>query len=50
VFNVISIDGYFHGPEQRHELAHKQDEDWTAFASQNASGGGVLIFGRVTSC
>ena len=28
--------------------AHKNDEEWNAFAAGNASGGGVLVFGRVT--
>ena len=28
--------------------AHKQDPEWQAFAGDNASGGGMLMFGRVT--
>jgi len=28
--------------------AHKQDAEWNAFVSGNASGGGVLVFGRIT--
>jgi len=28
--------------------AHKQDEEWNAFTSGNASGRGELLFGRVT--
>ena len=28
--------------------AHKHDAEWNAFVSGNASGGGVLVFGRIT--
>jgi dihydrofolate reductase len=28
--------------------AHKKDPEWQAFVSENASGGGQLLFGRVT--
>jgi len=28
--------------------AHKKDPEWQAFVSENASGGGRLLFGRVT--
>jgi dihydrofolate reductase len=28
--------------------AHKHDPEWQAFVSENASGGGQLLFGRVT--
>jgi len=48
VFNQISLDGYFTGPNGDMSWAHKQDPEWTAFASENASGGGELLFGRVT--
>jgi dihydrofolate reductase len=48
VFNQITLDGYFTGPNGDMSWAHKQDPEWTAFASDNASGGGELLFGRVT--
>jgi dihydrofolate reductase len=28
--------------------AHKQDAEWNAFVQENASGGGELLFGRIT--
>jgi dihydrofolate reductase len=28
--------------------AHKKDPEWQAFVSENASGGGQLLFGRIT--
>jgi dihydrofolate reductase len=48
VFNSVSLDGYF--TDERGEVgwAHRQDPEWSAFAGENASGGGVLLFGRVT--
>ena len=50
VFNMISLDGYFvdrHGSMNwAHPVSH--DEEWDAFGATNASGGGVLIFGRLT--
>ncbi|HWZ90802.1 MAG TPA: dihydrofolate reductase family protein [Polyangiaceae bacterium] len=48
VFNQITLDGYFTGENGDMSWAHKQDPEWTAFASENASGGGELLFGRVT--
>jgi len=48
VFNQITLDGYFTGPNGDMSWAHKQDPEWTAFTSENASGGGELLFGRVT--
>jgi dihydrofolate reductase len=48
VFNQITLDGYFTGANGDMSWAHKQDPEWTAFASENASGGGELLFGRVT--
>ena len=48
VFNQITLDGYFTGPNGDMSWAHKQDPEWTAFTAENASGGGELLFGRVT--
>ncbi len=48
VFNSISVDGYFSDAHGDMSWAHKQDAEWDAFTSENASGGGELVFGRVT--
>jgi dihydrofolate reductase len=48
VFNSISLDGYFTDKNSDMSWAHKHDSEWNEFSSANASGGGVLVFGRVT--
>jgi dihydrofolate reductase len=50
MFETISLDGYFTDANGDMSWAHRGDDDpeWTAFVSQNASGGGALLFGRVT--
>jgi dihydrofolate reductase len=48
VFNAISLDGYFTDAKGDMTWAHKDDAEWQAFAAENASGGGALVFGRVT--
>lgn len=50
VFNSISLDGFFVDRQNDMSWAHnpKKDEEWDAFVNGNASGGGQLIFGRVT--
>ncbi|HEX6716747.1 MAG TPA: dihydrofolate reductase family protein [Pyrinomonadaceae bacterium] len=49
VFNNISLDGYFTDSNNDMSWAHKNaDEEWNKFTSENASGGGVLLFGRKT--
>jgi dihydrofolate reductase len=48
VFNMISADGYFTDAGGDMSWAHKQDKEWTDFTSSNASGNGVLLFGRKT--
>ena len=49
VFNSISLDGYFTDAHGDLSWAHeRQDDEWQAFTSENASGGGELVFGRVT--
>jgi len=47
-FEAVSLDGYFADVNSDMSWAHKQDPEWTAFAGSNASGGGALLFGRVT--
>jgi dihydrofolate reductase len=50
VFNHVSLDGYFVDRNGDMSWAHKakQDTEWNAFVAGNASGGGVLLFGRIT--
>ena len=48
VFNQVSLDGYFTDKKGDMNWAHKQDAEWQAFTSENASGGGELVFGRKT--
>ncbi len=48
VFNQVSLDGYFVDRDGDMSWAHKQDIEWGEFVAGNASGGGALVFGRVT--
>ena len=50
VFNHVSLDGYFvdANGDMSWAKADHQDEEWNAFVADNASGGGVLVFGRIT--
>ena len=49
VFNNITLDGYFTDSNNDMSWAHQNaDEEWNKFTSENASGGGVLLFGRKT--
>lgn len=50
VFNHVSLDGYFvdGNGEMNWAKADHQDAEWDAFVAGNASGGGMLIFGRIT--
>lgn len=50
VFNSVSADGYFTGVDGDMSWAYDgaDDAEWQAFVSGNASGGGALLFGRVT--
>ncbi len=48
VFNNVTLDGYFVDKNGDMSWAHKDDPEWNAFVAENASGGGELIFGRVT--
>lgn len=47
-FESVSLDGYFTDANGDMSWAHKNDPEWNAFASSNASGDGALLFGRVT--
>jgi dihydrofolate reductase len=49
VFNQISLDGYFSGPNGDISWAKaNQDPEWKDFVTENANTGGVFLFGRVT--
>jgi dihydrofolate reductase len=48
VFNQLTLDGYFADPSGDMSWAHNQDAEWNAFTSENAKGGGQLLFGRIT--
>jgi dihydrofolate reductase len=48
VFNQVTVDGYIADKNGDMRWAHKQDEEWNAFVQGNASGGGELLFGRIT--
>ncbi len=50
VFDQVSLDGYFTDRSGSMSWAHKDpaDQEWNAFVSGNASGGGTLVFGRKT--
>ena len=50
VFNHVSLDGYFADANGDMSFARKDDQDaeWDAFVAGNASGGGMLLFGRIT--
>lgn len=48
VFNQVSLDGYFADIQSDVGWAHSRDAEWNDFASDNARGGGTLVFGRVT--
>jgi dihydrofolate reductase len=50
VFNHVSLDGYFvdANGDMSWAHAHNDDAEWNAFVAENASGGGTLVFGRIT--
>ena len=50
VFNNVTLDGYFVDPNGDMRWAHSGNDDaeWNAFVAGNASGGGELLFGRIT--
>jgi dihydrofolate reductase len=50
VFNHVSLDGFFTDVNGDMSFAQNAipDAEWDAFVAGNASGGGMLVFGRVT--
>jgi dihydrofolate reductase len=48
VFNNVTLDGYFTDSNNDMSWAHKNDPEWNSFTAENASGGGTLLFGRIT--
>lgn len=48
VFNSVTMDGYFTARNGDMSWAHNDDPEWNAFVSENAKGGGTLVFGRIT--
>lgn len=50
LFNNVTLDGFFTDANGDMGWAHERaaDDEWQAFSEQNASGGGALVFGRVT--
>ena len=47
LFNLISLDGYFEGPDRNIDW-HNVDEEFNEFAIQQTGEFGALLFGRVT--
>ena len=47
-FENVTLDGYFTDKNNDMSWAHKNDPEWVEFTNANASGGGMLLFGRVT--
>jgi dihydrofolate reductase len=48
VFNNVTLDAYFADLNGDMSWAHKHDAEWKQFVHDNASGGGELLFGRIT--
>ena len=50
VFNHVTLDGYFAGSNGDLSWAQSGNDDaeYKAFVAENASGGGQLLFGRIT--
>jgi dihydrofolate reductase len=48
VFNQVSLDGFFVDRNGDMQWAHKHDPEWQEFVTNNARGGGMLVFGRMT--
>ena len=49
-FNHTTLDGYFVTPDGQFSWAQRGNDDpeYAAFVAENASGGGQLLFGRIT--
>lgn len=48
VFNSVSVDGYFTDTKGDMSWAHQDDPEWREFTTENVSGDGILLFGRIT--
>jgi dihydrofolate reductase len=50
VFNLLTLDGYFTDEKSDMSFAHTHtpDAEWDGFVTDNARGGGMFLFGRVT--
>jgi len=49
VYNFVSVNGYFKGPNEDISWAHQNpSQKESEFASENAQGGAILLFGRKT--
>ncbi|MEO6603517.1 MAG: dihydrofolate reductase family protein [Polyangiaceae bacterium] len=48
VFNQVSLDHFIADRTGDMSWAHKSDPEWNDWVASNASGGGELLFGRVT--
>jgi dihydrofolate reductase len=48
IFNQVSLDGFIADASGDMSWAHKDDAEWNEYVASNASGGGELVFGRVT--
>jgi hypothetical protein len=50
-FSQVTLDGYFSGKNGDIAWAHggNNDAEWKAFVAGNASGGGLLLLGRITT-
>jgi len=48
VFNAMSLDGFIAASTGDMSWAHQSDREWNSFVRGNASGQGVLVFGRKT--
>jgi dihydrofolate reductase len=48
MFNLISLDGFFEGPEKWDLSWHQVDGEFNEFAFQQLNQADGLIFGRVT--
>jgi dihydrofolate reductase len=48
VFNMVTLDGFFVDSQGDMSWAHRKDPEWNEFVGGNASGNGMLLFGRVT--
>jgi len=46
VFNQVTLDGFFADAGGDMTWAHRQDEEWKAFAEQNAKSESRLLLGR----